>query len=442
MSKTTVWFMDARSRRFLESTAIKGRQILDSSGWLDTLMPGDIVAVKTHMGESYNVGYLRPIIIRTFVDAIKERGCKPFVTDTTTMPYHPWISRTLALDHLETANRNGFNQSSMGCPILIADGWLGTDDVIVDLKGRGNYLAKQFVARAIADADALLSLAHFKGHPAGGYGGAIKNIGVGCASKRGKMNLHGALAGDKPVIKPELCPGRKCEWWQTCEDCCPEGSIKVTEKGLDVDLDSCVYCFACANLCVNMAGMNAIQRFDTLPALGRRIADSALATMMTKDPGRTFFINYATDITPACDCYGWTDTPFVNGIGVLASLDPVSVDKACIDLMNEAPGLLNSEAEEFNALAPGSKKLNLIKGKDIEHQVYGGAENHLGTVDYVIEKPPLDRSQQAIARFYPEGVRAKRLKPMYEKNHPLAGLDTMSFGRPTEGVAQPRYPKK
>ena len=155
MSKATVWFMDARARRFLESTAIKGRQILEHSGWLDNLKQGDIVAVKTHMGEAYNVGYLRPIIVRTLVDALKERGCKPFVTDTTTMPYHPWISRALAIDHLETANNNGFNHSSMGCPVVIADGWLGTDDVVVDLEGRGNYLKKQFVSRAIADADAL-----------------------------------------------------------------------------------------------------------------------------------------------------------------------------------------------------------------------------------------------------------------------------------------------
>ena len=111
-------------------------------------------------------------------------------------------------------------------------------------------------------------------------------------------------------------------------------------------------------------------------------------------------------------------------------------------MMNEAPGLINSEAEEFDALAPGSKKLNLIKGKDIEQQVYGGVENRLGTVDYVIENVPLDRSQAAIGKFYPEGVRAKRLKPMYEKNHPLTGLDTASFGKPTEGVTNPRYPKK
>jgi len=441
MAKAKIWFMDARARRFLESIAIKGREILEYSGWLDNLKPGDLVAVKTHMGEAYNVGYLRPIIVRTLVEALKDKGCRPFVTDTTTMPYHPWISRTLAIDHLETANMNGFNQGTMGCPVIIADGWMGTDDVIVDLKGRGNYLKKQFVSRAIADADAVLSVAHFKGHPAGGYGGAMKNIGVGGASKRGKMNLHGALAGDKPVFKTDLCPGRSCEWWETCEACCPEGGITITDKGFEVDEESCVYCFSCANLCVNMAGVGAIQRFDLLPALGRRIADSALAAVMTKDPGMAFFMNYAIDITPACDCYGWTDTPIVNGLGILASADPVAVDKACIDMMNEAPGLTNSEAEEFDVLAPGTKKLNVIKGKDIEPQVYGGVGNGLGTTDYEIEEVPLDRSQKTIAKYYPE-IPARKLKPMYAENHPLAGLDTASFGKPTEGVENPRHPKK
>ncbi len=441
MSKAKIWFMDARAKRFLESTAIKARQILEYSGWLDNLKKGDIVAVKTHMGEAYNVGYLRPIIIRTMVEALKDRGCKPFVTDTTTMPYHPWISRTLAIDHLETANKNGFNHGTMDCPVVIADGWLGTDDVTVDLQGRGNYLKKQFVARAIADADAVLSLAHFKGHPAGGYGGAIKNIGVGCASKRGKMNLHGALAGDKPVLNLAVCPGKGCDWWETCQDCCPEGAIRFTEKGIEIDQEACVYCFACANLCVNMAGMKGIQRFDHLPTLARRIADSALATMMTKEAGMVFFMDFAMDITPVCDCYGWTDTPIVNNLGILASYDPVAIDKACIDLMNEAPGLTNSEAEEFGAMAPGSKKLNLIKGKDIEPQIYGGTENGLGVPEYEFEPVPLDRSQAAINRFYPE-VRARKLKPMYARNHPLAGLDTASFGRTTELMENPIHPKK
>jgi len=441
MGSSKVWYMDARARRFLESMAIKGRQIIERSGWLDRLKRGDIVAVKTHMGEAYNTGYLRPVIISAVVDLLKEKGLRPFVTDTTTMPYHPWISRTLAMDHLETANKNGFNQGTVGCPIVIADGWLGTDDVIVDLQGRGNYLKKQFVARAIADADALLSVAHFKGHPAGGYGGSIKNVGVGGASKRGKMNLHGALAGDKPVVDAKLCPGRSCEWWQVCEDCCPEGSIEVTDQGLEIDLESCVYCFACANLCVNMAGVKSIQRFDHLPALGRRIADSALAAMLTKEEGKAFFLNFAMDISPNCDCYGWTDTPIVNGLGILASYDPVAVDKACIDMMNAAPGLLNSEAEEFGALATGAKKLNLIKGKDIEAQVHGGAANGLGSAEYEIEAVSVDRSRAAIDALY-SGVRAKKLKAMYANNHPLKGLDTASFGLPTEGVADPRYPKK
>jgi len=131
----------------------------------------------------------------------------------------------------------------------------------------------------------------------------------------------------------------------------------------------------------------------------------------------------------------------VNNLGVFASYDPVAVDKACIDMMNQVPGLLNSDAEDFGALAPGAKKLDMIKGKDIEPQVYGGVENGLGTDRYVIDEVPLDRSQDTIACYYPE-VRARKLKGMYARSHPLAGLDTASFGRPTEGVANPRFPRK
>lgn len=441
MAKAKVWFMDARARRFLESTAIKAREMVESAGWLDNLSAGDLVAVKTHMGEAYNVGYLRPIIVRTLVEMLKEKGCRPFVTDTTTMPYHPWISRTTALDHLDTAERNGFSSATMGCPVIIADGWLGTDDVIVDLDGQGNYLSKQFVARAMADADAVISVAHFKGHPAGGYGAAIKNVGVGGASKRGKMNLHGALAGDKPVIDASKCPGRDCEWWETCVACCPEDAVTIDENGLSIDLEACVYCFACANLCVNMAGIGAVQRFDHLPTLGRRIADSALAFMKTKEAGMVFFLNFAIDISPVCDCYGWTDTPIVNGIGILGSYDPVAADKACIDLMNAAPGLTNSEAEEFDCMACGDKKLHIIKGKDIEAQVQGGVENGMGSMDYELIPLTLERSQKTIARYYPH-VAASKLKGMYARQHPLGGLDTASFGRETEAMEKPIHPKK
>lgn len=425
----------------MESTAIKGRQLLEHSGWLDGLNPGDLVAVKTHLGEAYNVGYLRPVIIRTLVELLKERGLRPFVTETTTMPYHPWASRSLAIDHLETAAYHGFTASTMGAPLIIADGWLGTDDVLVELEGAGNYLHKQFVARAVADADALLSVAHFKGHPAGGFGGAIKNIGVGCASKRGKMNLHGALAGDKTIIDYDKCLGRNCEWWETCQDCCPENAIEIGPQGLKVDQEACVYCFACANLCVNMAGVGAVQRFDDLPTLARRIADSALAVMKTKPNGKAYFLNYAVDITPICDCYGWTDTPIVNGLGVFASHDPVAVDKACIDMINQAPGLTNSEAEEFGCLDPGSAKFNTIKGKDVEPQIYGGVENGLGSAKYELVPVELDRSKKSIEKYYPR-VTATKLKAMYARQHPLKGLDTSSFGKTTKGVENPRFPRK
>jgi hypothetical protein len=164
--------------------------------------------------------------------------------------------------------------------------------------------------------------------------------------------------------------------------------------------------------------------------------------MMTKEEGKAFFLNFAMDISPNCDCYGWSDTPIVNGLGILASYDPVAVDKACIDMMNAAPGLLNSEAEEFGALATGAKKLHLIKGKDIEAQIQGGVTNGIGSAEYEIEAVSVDRSRVAIDAIYPNGVRAKKLKTMYANNHPLKGLDTASFGRPTEGAADPRHPKK
>jgi len=436
-----VYFMNARAKTFLDSYAIKARQLFEMAGFETAISCGDIVAIKMHMGEAYTAGYLRPNIVRVFVDKVKELGGKPFVTDTTTMPYHPWISRSIAIDYLETANQNGFTHSSMGCPVIIADGWIGTDDVTVDLGGRGCYLKKQFVARAIADADVIISLAHFKGHPAGGYGGSIKNVGVGCASKRGKMNIHGALAGDKPILHKERCPGKKCIWWKVCEQCCPEEAVKVTAHSVELDLEKCVYCFACANLCTNVAGVRAIERFDDIQALGRRIADSALACTLTKKRSKIAYVNFALDISPICDCYGWTDTPIVNDIGVLASWDPVALDKACIDLLNAADGLKGSAAEDANVIVCGAKKLNEISKKDVETQIYGGNENGLGSAKYTLITKETIKSKEYMEKIYPE-ISANKLKDMYKRQHPLAGINCHSFGKPTKQVKGVKYPKK
>ena len=312
---------------------------------------------------------------------------------------------------------------------------------MVDLQGRGNYLTKQFVARAIADADVIISLAHFKGHPAGGFGGSIKNIGVGCASKRGKMNVHGALAGDKPVVHPERCTGKRCEWWEVCEACCPEGAITILDDSIQLRLEDCVYCFACANLCVNLAKRRAVERHDLLTTLGRRIADSALACMLTKGERKGVFINFAIDISPVCDCYGWTDTPVVNNLGVFASWDPVAVDKVCIDLMNAAPGLAGSAAEDVGALQPGDKKFDVIREQDVAIQIYGGVSNGLDSAEYELVEVTLDKSPAYMKRVYPV-VTGEVLRPIYKKNHPLRGVVCESFGKPTEGIGEPLFPKK
>ncbi|MHA1650597.1 MAG: DUF362 domain-containing protein, partial [Candidatus Helarchaeota archaeon] len=187
--RATVHFLNARASHMNESLVVKMMAVANAAGIEDIIDPGDIVGIKLHMGEWNNTAYIRPVYVRQLVDRVKELGAKPFVTDCTCLPYMPYASRTNALDYRLTAERNGFTSAALGAPVIIADGWLGNDDVRIDLP-EGVILQEQYIGAAIAHCDALIVLTHFKGHPMGTFGGAIKNVGVGCASKRGKLNLH------------------------------------------------------------------------------------------------------------------------------------------------------------------------------------------------------------------------------------------------------------
>ncbi len=183
-----VYFMDDRYAGLPSSLPAKAQQLFDEANLDGCFEPGDSVAVKCHMGEWYNSAYLRPILIRAVADRVKENGGQPFVVETTTAPYYHYCSRSTAQFHLETAAANGFTPQSMGCPIIIADGTYGTEDVRVDIPD-GILLKEGFMAKAIADADAMIVVSHFKGHGSGVYGGSIKNVAIGCSSKRGKLNV-------------------------------------------------------------------------------------------------------------------------------------------------------------------------------------------------------------------------------------------------------------
>lgn len=203
MSKSKVWFTDFRCPVGTSITD-KLRRLCLAAGIKNIDMENKFVAIKMHFGELGNLAYLRPQYAKCVADICKEQGGRPFLTDCNTL--YPG-SRKHALEHMDCANLNGFSPLTTGCQVIIADGLKGTDDICVPVRG-GEYVKEAKIGRAIMDADVFISLAHFKGHEATGFGGALKNIGMGCGSRAGKMEQH---SSGKCVVNEELCKGcRKC----------------------------------------------------------------------------------------------------------------------------------------------------------------------------------------------------------------------------------------
>ena len=226
VAPSEVYYMDAHSESPETSLPAKMLTVFDEAGLDEMIKPNDVVAIKLHCGEWNNSAYLRPVYARTLADRIKELGGRPFVCDTTTLTYSPFGSRATELDLLLTAERNGFTSAALGCPFISADGYIGTSDFRVDIP-EGFILKEAYVAQAIAAADVLIALTHFKGHPMGVIGGALKNLGIGAQSKRGKFNVH---MGGHPtyglgaagVLHPENFKGKaNTPDWEIIEDCCP-----------------------------------------------------------------------------------------------------------------------------------------------------------------------------------------------------------------------------
>jgi hypothetical protein len=286
---------------------------------INVVEKGDLVAVKLHMGELGNTGYIRPIFVRRVVDFIKKQGGTPFLTDTTTL-YGG--HRSTAIDYLETAAIHGFSISSMGCPVVIADGVRGEDAEQVTV-GKETIP----VARGIFDADSLIVLSHFKGHGMAGFGGALKNLGMGCCSKEGKAWQH---AASMPVHDPSACT--LC---LKCQSFCPVDAIgRDTGGGINIVYERCRGCGACTVLCD--AGCFTIPS-DNIAEFQRRLAVAAKAVFALFAEKSAFF-NMLADITPRCDCCSFAGKPLVNDIGLLASRDPVAIDAASHVLVCEAAG--------------------------------------------------------------------------------------------------------
>ena len=338
MSEKTspVYFTDFRTVADV-SQGVKLQKLCRRAGIDKIDFRDKFVAIKMHFGELGNFAYLRPNYVKAVADLIKELGGKPFLTDCNTL--YPG-SRKNAVDHLHNAEVNGFNSVTTGCYIIIGDGLKGTDDVVVPVPG-GEYCKEAYIGRALYDADIIISLNHFKGHEMAGFGGAVKNLGMGGGSRAGKMQQH---SDGKPVVSQDLC--------RSCRKCAREcGSDAITyESGKAFILqDICKGCGRCIGACA----FDAIHpSFDTAAdMLGRKMAEYTAAICAGKP---SFHITLIMDVSPNCDCHGENDAPILPNLGMLASFDPVALDQACADLCLAADPLPNSQLSD-NLARPGWK---------------------------------------------------------------------------------------
>ena len=328
MEKSKVYFTDFRTRVGVSLTE-KLQRLIKKAGITDIDMDGKFVAIKMHFGELGNLSYLRPNYAKAVADVVKECGGKPFLTDCNTL--YPG-SRKNALEHLDCANINGFNTITTGCQIIIGDGLRGTDDITVPVRN-GEYCKEAYIGRAVMDADIFISLTHFKGHESTGFGGAIKNIGMGCGSRAGKMQQHNS---GKPIVHDDLCRG--------CRRCAKEcGSDAITyENGKAIiHQDICKGCGRCIGACAFDAIEN--QNWDANEILGRKMAEYSQAVC---DGRPTFHISLVRDISPNCDCHGENDAPILPDVGIFASFDPVALDQACVDACLHATPMPNSQLSD------------------------------------------------------------------------------------------------
>ncbi len=324
MEVSNVYFTDLRVKNG-DNLLTKLQRLIKTAGIGNIDFTDKYVAIKMHFGEPGNLAFLRPNYAKAVADVVKELGGKPFLTDCNTLYVG---GRKNALDHLDSANLNGFNPTTTGCQIIIADGLKGTDEALVPVEG-GTYIKEAKIGRAVMDADVFISLNHFKGHEATGFGGALKNIGMGCGSRAGKMEMHSA---GKPHVNQDLCIG--C---QMCAKICAHDAPEFTNKKATINHDKCVGCGRCIGVCPKDAILSASDESNEI--LNYKIAEYTKAVINNRPH---FHISLVIDVSPYCDCHGENDAAIVPNVGMFASFDPVALDMACADAVNAQPVLSNS----------------------------------------------------------------------------------------------------
>jgi len=359
-----VYFSNIRAKNGL-NLIDKVEALYKAAKFESLISNGDFVAVKLHIGEPGNIAFIPPPIVRRVVDLIKECGGKPFITDANTLYVG---SRSNAIDHMKSAYLNGFTMETVGAPFIVADGLSGRDHRII--KFDGIRLREAFIGSAVVEADVLISLAHVKLHGLTGIGGAIKNIGMGAASRAGKRVQHSQF---KPMIIQDSCVGcKRCLKW------CPANAISMqSNKKAYINSEQCIGCAECLISC----NYNAIENRwsdGEENSLQERMAEYAKAILTTKD-GKSGFMNFLINISPDCDCCSFNDAPIVANIGFLASTDPIAIDSASADLINSAQPISDSRlSNHMDAV----DKIRTVTGSNWEITLIHGEKLGMGLREY------------------------------------------------------------
>ena len=359
-----VYFADMRAG-MRENLHTKLERLAVLAGLPGMIRPGELVAIKVHFGEKGGHAYIRPTFVRRIVDQVKELGGKPFLTDSSTL--YPG-ERKEAVSALTCAIENGFAYAVVNAPLIMSDGLRGHSAHRVAVPGE--LLSEVDIGLEIIEADALIVLSHFKCHELTGFGGAIKNLAMGCSSRTGKLEQHSTLA---PSISEQHCT--------TCGAClkaCAHDAIDLSSGKAVLDASHCVGCGRCITVCEPQA--IHIQWNAESSLVMKKMAEYALGAVSGKEKQR-LFVNFITQVSPSCDCYGHSDAPIVPDLGILASTDPVALDQACADLVNQARGLPDTAMKSGHE--PGGDKFRGVHPQiDWEVQLEHGEKIGLGQRAY------------------------------------------------------------
>lgn len=370
----TLYFADARTREisYEVSMVAKLEEILEKADLSQYISQGDYVAIKTHFGSRGGHRVIRPIFLKKIADAVKEVGGQPFVTDTV---------RPRGLTYLDIANMQGINHLSVGCPVVLADGLNGMNYVRVPA---GPLIREIGIASEIYDADAMIVVTHCKGHIQSGFGGALKNLGMGAiaarnregATERGKIH---ALARVRIIHQ-----GETCILCGKCAEACDHDAITV-EDAFEIDDSKCVKCGRCIEAC----DQKALDMERDEEQFQKALAEAARAAISTFEPGKIFYVSFLTEIMPHCDCHPHSDVPIVNEQGIVAGDDPVAIDKAALDIIESRQPLPDSAAEGLTA---GKGLLEKITKRNPYVHIEASAELGLGELEYNLTR--IDRKRK------------------------------------------------